>query len=73
MTRLSDMFVDHFHDGSFMIDNMCVEYLVSNDWRRDVSLVILVSRDVFVFNADFISFHIASSIIAMASLGDQRN
>ena len=36
-------------------------------------MVILVSRDVFVFNADFISFHIASSIIAMASLGDQGN
>ena len=32
-------------------------------------MVILESRDIFVFNADFISFH----IIAMTSLGDQGN
>ena len=52
---------------------MFVVYELSSLWRRFVSCCILVSSEVFVFNADLTSFQMASSIIEIASVGYQGN
>ena len=52
---------------------MFVVYELSTLRRRYVSCCMLVSFEVFVFNADLISSQMASSMIEDASIGEQEN